>query len=190
MIKHLSSPHSEVLEQEEWRNVVRYEGVYEVSNLGRVRRIGPGRGVRIGHVRCLVPNPKGYPTVGLNDGDRQETFRVHSLVAAAFLGPCPPGHEVNHIDRNRANCRLSNLEYTTHRDNVAHSANAGVFAKKMTPAAVREIRASTASTMALAKRFGVGRKTIRDIVLRRTWGHLGDGLDREGKAYARPTAIA
>lgn len=93
---------------------------YEVSNLGRVRRCVPGRSTRIGKV--LKPQPKnGYFTVLLSGPNGFKHRSVHRLVAAAFLGPCPDGYEVNHKDRVRSNNRLDNLEYMTPSDQQRHA---------------------------------------------------------------------
>jgi hypothetical protein len=108
---------------ESWRPVVGYFNVYEVSNLGRVRSRdhevwgGPVAGFYTKKGRVLRPGigSHGYPTVVLGKGN---TRTVHSLVAEAFLGPCPPGQEVRHSDDNRANPVLENLQYGTRAQNM------------------------------------------------------------------------
>src|SRR6185369_6475365 len=62
-----------------------------------------------------------YIRVRLNAGERWQTICVHRLVAAAFIGPCPEGCEVNHKDLNKANNSVGNLEYITHAENVKHA---------------------------------------------------------------------
>src|SRR3972149_1183846 len=98
------------LPSEEWRPVVGWEGWYEVSNLGRVRRIKEAAGTRRGHIlRWAVGGKPPYPRVFLCREGKVLTKRVHRLVAEAFLGPCPEGQEVNHKDGDKANPRASNL---------------------------------------------------------------------------------
>lgn len=111
---------------ETWRPVAGYEGLYEVSDHGRVRslpRMRLGRGgkpVRV-NGRILKPALVRYPMVLLcNDGQRVG-HSVHRLVANAFLPPDPVRPEVNHRDGNRQNNHLSNLEWVTRSENVAHS---------------------------------------------------------------------
>lgn len=97
------------LDGEEWRPVKGAPG-YEVSSLGRVRgRTGKIlRGSRAG---------AGYRTFAI--GHRVRRY-VHHVVAEAFIGPRPKGHEVNHKDGVKANCAKDNLEYTTHAENQRH----------------------------------------------------------------------
>jgi len=101
---------------EVWRDVVGYEGLYLVSNLGRVKRDA--------HVLRPSPVTGGYLRVDLNKGGRKARL-IHCLVAEAFIGPCPEGMEVNHIKAEPGNNAASNLEYLTPTGNVAHTAKLG-----------------------------------------------------------------
>ncbi|EME18479.1 NUMOD4 motif-containing HNH endonuclease [Rhodococcus triatomae] len=106
---------------EMWLPVVRYMGLYEVSDLGRVRA------ERNGLIRKLYRDPDGYLRVGLSHDGRSETRGVHQLVLAAFVGPCPTGFVCRHLDGNPANNGLSNLGYGTRSENnvdaVEHGTN-------------------------------------------------------------------
>lgn len=108
---------------EEWRSIQGYEGLYEVSNRGRVRSLPrkdfAGRRLK---GRILAPGTKsnGYLSVNLSFGEKKN-IHIHDLVTSAFLGKKPKGHEVNHIDYDRSNNRVENLEYVTHSENVLHS---------------------------------------------------------------------
>lgn len=105
---------------EEWRPIPGWDG-YEVSSLGRVlsHRRAKSRLLR------LSRSPKGYLRAGLYDGERYRrgprTIAVHRLVMLAFVGPCPVGKEVRHLDGNPGHNTLSNLTYGTHAENVADS---------------------------------------------------------------------
>lgn len=101
--------------QEEWKPVVGFENLYEVSSLRKVRNSKKRR------MPSPYNNRKGYLCVGLVRKGRTFTRCVHKLVATAFLGDCPDGFEVNHKDADRANPTLSNLEYVTHVDNLIHT---------------------------------------------------------------------
>lgn len=120
---------------EEWRPVVGREGKNEVSNLGRVRSLDRVvmRTIRNGTTfpqsakgKILEPSnhSQGYRVVSI-DGRRKAY--VHALVAAAFIGPRPGGHDVNHIDGDKTNNAATNLEYTTRLGNMKHAKAIGLF---------------------------------------------------------------
>lgn len=172
---------------EEWRPVVGYEGLYSVSSHGRVRRDAAGQGTRPGRLlACKSISAKGYVRVSLSRGPASNRFwMLHRLVAAAFIGPCPDGMEVNHRNGNKLDNRSDNLEYVSHRDNVLHAFAAGltVFPKgsgqhqaKLTEDIVAGIRSDLragASLGAMARRHGVSKRTIGCIRDRVTWRHIG-----------------
>ena len=104
-----------------WLPAPSYEGFYEVSDLGRVRSLPrlAGGSIRGGRIRKLYIGPDGYPRVTLSAlGVKSGPLLVHRLVMAAFIGPCPEGEEVRHMDGKRANGVLSNLAYGTHGENM------------------------------------------------------------------------
>lgn len=116
---------------ERWLPVVGYEGYYEVSDIGNVRRVlrpdSLGRPRRCGVLRNALD--RGYHRVSLSKNDKPKGFAVHRLVAAAFLGPPPsPAHVVNHKDGVKANNRPSNLEYLTSAENTRHAVRLGLHA--------------------------------------------------------------
>jgi len=105
---------------ERWLPVAGYEGFYEVSDLARVRslpRMTRHAGLKGGQILRTPLGNHGYPTVNLSVDGHRKVHLVHRLVAAAFLGPCPEGMEVRHLDGNRGRCELSNLAYGTHSEN-------------------------------------------------------------------------
>ena len=112
---------AEQYSNETWRPVVGYEDWYSVSDHGRVK----GRGRDWSHTATpryiLKPSPdsKGYPMVTLCHP--RSTRKTHRLVAAAFIGPCPPGLQVNHKNGVKADNRPSNLEYVTPKENIRHA---------------------------------------------------------------------
>lgn len=114
------------LATEEWRDVVGYEGIYSVSNLGRVRRDAPSRNSRVGRPMNLAYT-KRYVLITLSKNTIQKSHSVHALVAAAFIGPRPDNQEVNHKDTNKHNNRSSNLEYQTRLGNAQHAAANGLY---------------------------------------------------------------
>lgn len=117
---------------ERWLPIPGYEGLYDASDLGRIRSVE--RRVRSHHgsmrrVRERIlkqcPDHGGYPSVGLNRAGRRLTKKVANLVALTFIGPKPfPAADVCHNDGDKMNSRLSNLRYDTksanERDKIAH----------------------------------------------------------------------
>ena len=101
---------------EKWRSIAGYEGLYEVSNLGSVRSL------KFGKTKILKPGRVGgYLMVVLCKDGKVRCMKVHRLVASAFI-PNPLGLEtVNHIDEDKTNNDVSNLEWMSRTDNVAYS---------------------------------------------------------------------
>ena len=124
----------------------------------------------------------GYMSVNPVRNGKNVVRYVHRLVAAAFLGPCPPGLEVNHKDGNPENNRLSNLEYVTHAENMRHAAQQRAMAHgsghpsaKLTEANVRrmrELQSCGVSYSKLCAMFGVSIATAWNAVNRVTWRHV------------------
>lgn len=169
---------------EEWRAVVGYEGWYEVSSLGRVRRVMPARNVKPGSIRNLKTDKWGYQHVALYKDGKRKDRTVHSLVAEAFIGPRPLGHEVNHKYRVKSDNQPDKLEYMTGLQNVQHSLANGAqrpkgeqqWAAKLTEPDVLEIRRcfdeGLMNMADLARKHGVTHRTVSLIVKRQSWQHV------------------
>jgi hypothetical protein len=169
---------------EQWLPVRGYEGLYEVSSRGQVRRIGTGCGSVPGRILRLTKHPQGYQAVSLSSGNHRQTFLVHRLVAAAFLGPVPAGHEVNHKDGDKRHNCPGNLEYVVRERNIQHAMETGLMnlhgadnpAARLTAEQVVAIRAQHdaggSGYKRLASEYGVSWGAIRQIVKRRSWGHI------------------
>ena len=111
-----------------WKDIKGYEGLYQVSNLGRVKSLdrietnSKGFKRRI-KKRILKPfNKKGYMQVNICKNCKRETFDIHILVSIAFLNhkPCGMRKVINHIDFDKSNNRVENLEIVTQRENSSH----------------------------------------------------------------------
>lgn len=105
--------------EEVWRPVVGYENEYEVSSLGRVRRVKAAQGARVGRILAQqeMPLRGGYMSVGLTKGCLKKRFRVHRLVADAFLGPSDLPL-VRHLDGDPKNNSAANLMHGTVSENA------------------------------------------------------------------------
>jgi hypothetical protein len=107
-----------------WKPVVGYEGLYEVSDQGHVR------GVKFGHRnRKISTCSQGYQRVGLSKHGKNNKHRVHILVAKAFVSGYSPGKIVNHIDGVKHNNHAQNLEWCTHSQNAIHAFENGLSRK-------------------------------------------------------------
>jgi hypothetical protein len=101
---------------ERWVVIPGTEGCYEVSHRGRVwsrPRLGTRGGIMAGST-----TPDGYRQVQLHCYGKMSNFRIHQLVALAFLGPTPDGMEICHKDGDQLNNDVSNLKFDTHRKNT------------------------------------------------------------------------
>jgi hypothetical protein len=190
-------------DEEEWRPVVGYEDLYEVSSLGRVRRRAGTWGKRGNRVRALALNGFGYPSLGLyRSGKKPKMARVHVLVAEAFIGKRPEGLQINHKDGDKTNNCVSNLEYVTPSENTNHAYRTKLtnpqkgdkrWNAKLTEEKVIEIRTRYAEgedRNVLAKEFNLYPNTIYGIVSGAKWGHVGGPLTRRGQVRGESSGNA
>jgi hypothetical protein len=162
---------------ETWRAIVNFPN-YMVSDEGHVRSIKRRR------LKALVKNKRGYVQVNLYRHGRVKNFLVHRLVAQAFLGDIPRGWEVNHIDGNKINNHLPNLELVSAAQNRHHARMVGLVKPmrgeknlnaKLTEDQVRSMRSlreQRVPVVELARRFEVTPRAVYAILSRKTWSHL------------------
>ena len=111
-----------------WKDIRGFEGWYQVSDYGNVRRIAPVNGAK----RCKNLKPwkstRGYYYVTLNVRCIKTVFRLNRLVAEYFLPPKTESQtDVNHIDGDKGNNAASNLEWCTRKENMEHAIRTGLF---------------------------------------------------------------
>lgn len=103
------------------------DGIYEVSNLARVRRARSGPGTRKHHVLKQSIASMGYPVVTFCIGGKRKIVYVHHLVTEAFIGERPKDYMVNHKDGIKTNNLPENLEYVTRQENTEHASRMGLM---------------------------------------------------------------
>jgi len=160
---------------ERWRKVVGYEGLYEVSDCGNLRNEKTGKGL-------LKRNSKGYLVIDLHKEGERKSFRVHRLVAQAFIKNPDNLSQVNHIDGRKMNNYRSNLEWNSPKQNIRHSVLTGTFPigernggsvlKEVEVKQIRTLSRGGVNNKDLSKKFEVSRKTIFSVVHHLTWKHI------------------
>lgn len=171
-----------MIDAEQWRDVVRYEGFYSVSSFGRVqskdREILNRKGARRKYKERFLKQarvPSGF-AVTLSRDNYKETILVHRLVAEAFLGKCPQGMVVVHKDDNPLNNHLANIEYNTQKFTQQRFADKGRHwrgdtssRKNLTLAETADVQARASrgeSQRSIASDLGVSRSTIARAIAR------------------------
>lgn len=184
-----------LLGRELWRWVVGYEGLYMVSDHGTVMSV-PSHQCRGGKRNYYKPgmvvnhhdNGKGYRVLSLYKDGIQHQTTVHRLVAQAFLDNPQNLPEVNHLDGNKANNNVENLEWVSESDNVRHAIDvldAFAFARTLTEEQVLDIRSDTRTERAIAKDYGLSQTAVNKIRAGETYKKFAGKTLRVGKARQR-----
>ena len=178
--------------QEIWKDVVGYVGYYEVSNQGSIRSIDRyvynpkgGKALRKGQI-LKQREEKGYMRVSLRKSVKDKSDkRVHRLVAEAFLPNPKNSRFVNHIDANKSNNEVSNLEWVTFQENMDHAKEHNLFNSPKgsnhhkatitedTVRAMRKLYAEGNHTQKqISEEFSVHLSKAKHILAGRTWKHV------------------
>lgn len=106
-----------------WKDIKNYEGLYQVSNLGNVKSLPKMHGIRKGNEKILKPtiNSKGYLRVQLSKNKSIKQCLVHRLVAETFIENIDNLPQINHIDKNKLNNKIDNLEWCSCQYNIDYS---------------------------------------------------------------------
>lgn len=122
------------MQDEIWKPIKGYEGLYEVSNLGRVKSLRREMDSKIKHNKKIIKKEKiiknisdkdNYLYCSLHKNGLRTNKRVHRLVAEAFLSEYDDSLEINHLDCNRINNKVDNLELCTRKSNMEHASKMG-----------------------------------------------------------------
>ena len=172
--------------EEVWKDIPGYEGMYQASNMGRVKSLPRSSPIvykdgrianRTLRERILTPciNRHGYESLVLRRAGEDRTYEVQRLIAAAFLGPRPEGQETRHLDGDRLNNRADNLAYGTRSQNQLDLYDYRGYHHRLTPSDVIEIRARVASGetgRSVAKDYGICESMVAAIKRREVYAWL------------------
>ena len=106
-----------------WKDIKDYEGIYQVSNLGRVKgllRYDSRGNLRVERMLKPISTNDGYVKVNLSKNGVKRKRPIHRLVAEAFISNSENKSQVNHIDENKTNNSVDNLEWVTAKENINH----------------------------------------------------------------------
>lgn len=170
----------ENLDGEQWKDVLDYEGFYQVSNFGRVKSFWHNK------TTILKPNltAHGYLRVDLCKSGKTKHFTIHKLVASLFIPNCESKSEVDHVDGNKLNCCVSNLRWATRSENEKFAYVSGVkkhtqgeewFNSKLTNEQALYVRENpdNLNTCELGRKFNVDSWLISQIQLGVTYKIAG-----------------
>ncbi len=171
---------------EQWLPVVGYEGLYSVSNLGRVRSEprtfvqSNGKQISIkGRVLRPFVMKKGYHIYDLRKENKAYNHYGHRLVLEAFVGPAPFGHEACHNNGQRGDNRSTNLRWDTRSGNFSDKNKHGTNTRgerhpfaKLTEDQVRRIHEDARPSSQIASEYGINFGTVCAIRRGEDWRHL------------------
>jgi hypothetical protein len=174
-----------LINQEIWKPITNYEGLYEISNYGRIKSFLFWHGT---NKRILNPwkDKNGYLCITLSKDGIHQKYKIHRLVLEIFIGPCPEGMEVCHNDNNLKNNFIKNLRYDTHKNNMNDQIKHGTrfnkargsthYLAKLNDWKIRIINRlledGYLTQKEIAKIFNVCPDTIHDIKNKETWKHV------------------
>lgn len=170
--------------EEIWKDIKGYEGLYQVSNKGFVRRIHKDK--RCNNLYRIISNNKnnkGYLCVDLWKNNIGERFFVHKLIIETFIDPKPFVNSVcRHLDGNQLNNNPNNLKWGTNKENSQDSIKHKTFQmgskhylaklKEEDIPRIKQMIKDGLSNSKIGIIFNVNRQTIRDIRLNKTWKHI------------------
>ena len=179
---------SDILVQDEvWKDIEGYEGLYQVSTCGNIKSLAKPR--KNGNGRCYIQKEKllkqsftstGYKKVELYKDGKRKSFKVHRLVAIAFIPNPDNKPEVNHIDGNKINNNIDNLEWVTSSENTIHAYETGLSPNKKELDEIRiiELYNKGTSKEEISRMFDVS-----NVVIARILKENGIRLRTKSEAY-------
>jgi len=169
--------------EEIWKSIESYEGLYEISNYGRIKRFNKNKRFRAFKILKLYKRLDGHLEVALSKSGNEKKFLIHRLVLKAFVGPCPEDKEGCHNDGNPENNLIENLRWDTHRNNVQDSIKHNTInrgskrpAAKLNEIKVKEIKKllkeDQLTQMEISKIYNISAGVVSQIKNRKAWKHI------------------
>lgn len=153
------------MEHETWKPIAGYEGLYDISDQGRVRSYKNNKWGLLTHPKILgYRMGRHYKTVMLCKGADKRTHYIHRLVADAFLDRQKGQGCVNHINGNKHDNRAENLEWCTHYDNMRHADKAGLATFSRKTVVCIDTGTEYPSITEAARQNGINRKAISNCL--------------------------
>lgn len=169
-----------------WKDIEGFEGLYQISNMGRVKSLPrqiASRYIPKERILSTIISTQGYPYANFCRDGIVKRMKLHRLVAKAFIPNPDNKPDINHIDAVRHNNEASNLEWCTKSENGLHAYRMGLNKgsrktknngesngnKKITSDTARKIYFDEGSNRVLAKKYGVGKTTIGSIKQGKAW---------------------
>jgi len=173
--------------EEIWKDIPNYEGLYQVSNLGRIKSLkrkvrSKGGSFKIVKERFLRSwMNRGYSQVDLSKNNKTKAFSVHRIVMIAFIGESEL--DVNHKNGIKTDNRLENLEYCTKSENMLHAYKKGLQkpllgekhgSSKITEGQAKAIKYGHKGMLQkdIAEIYGIGKSTVCQIRSGKLWPHI------------------
>jgi len=163
-----------------WKPIINYEGLYEISNCGRIKSFIKHNGTNERFLK-FGKSENGYLQVTLCKNNIKKYFRVNRLVLETFIGPCPPRMQCRHLNGIKIDNRLINLKWGTGRENYLDKIKHGTCVdnngnkngmSKLNDKQIIEIRESKLKYRELSKVYGVGIAQISRIKNKQRWKHI------------------
>ena len=171
--------------KEIWKDIKKYEGIYQVSNLGRIksleRKVRHREGFKLVKAKflSLCYDKDKYLVIGLWKNGIRINYKVHRLVASEFILNDKNKPSINHKDCNKNNNLVDNLEWVTPKENKIHAKFMGLLpvgesngASKLNRKDIINIRNDKRNNILISKDYDVTPKNIWYIKANKTWSHI------------------